>query len=184
MAGLAPPLPPNRMGGSPASGSPGSVGVSARLTLSTRAVVQTKQPLRRKPSVYRPRVHHRGARQPKRPPASCAPKAPCPRVETMCCSARFLQAGLACDPSIPNVPPTTSGGGWLRLLQARSPPPRPPLDSFRHSSSTSRLHFPASLGSAVVTRFLATPDALTPTGRLFGPPSAMNTVPVPAGLPA
>jgi hypothetical protein len=40
----------------------------------------------------------------------------------MCCSARFLQAGLACDPSIPIVPPTTNGGGWLRLLQARSPP--------------------------------------------------------------
>src|ERR1700683_2909345 len=39
-----------------------------------------------------------------------------------------------------------------------------------------RFHFPASLGSTVVTRFLATTDALTPLGRLFGPLSAMNTV--------
>ena len=41
MAGLAPPLPPNRTSGSPASGSPVS-GVSARLTISTRAMFQTK----------------------------------------------------------------------------------------------------------------------------------------------
>jgi hypothetical protein len=39
-----------------------------------------------------------------------------------------------------------------------------------------RFHFPASLGSTVITRFLATTDALTPVGRLFGPLSAMNTV--------
>ena len=36
-------------------------------------------------------------------------------------------------------------------------------------------HFPASLGSTVVTRFLATTDALTPAGRLFGPLSTVNT---------
>src|ERR1017187_5064175 len=53
MAGLAPPLPPNRTGGFPASGSPVS-GFSARLTISTRALFQTKQPLRRKPSVGPP----------------------------------------------------------------------------------------------------------------------------------
>jgi hypothetical protein len=41
MAGLAPPLPPNRTSGSPASGSPVS-GVSTRLTVSTRAMFQTK----------------------------------------------------------------------------------------------------------------------------------------------
>src|SRR5437667_11249281 len=33
----------------------------------------------------------------------------------------------------------------------------------------SRFHFPASLGSTLVRRFLATTDALTPAGRLFGP---------------
>ncbi len=53
MAELAPPLPPNRTGGSPAYGSPVS-GFSMRLTISTRAVFQTKQPVRRKPSVGPP----------------------------------------------------------------------------------------------------------------------------------
>src|SRR5437016_13348657 len=48
--GLMPPLPPNRTGGFPASGFPVS-GVSARLTIGVRAVFQTKQPSRRKPSV-------------------------------------------------------------------------------------------------------------------------------------
>src|SRR5207302_9601869 len=47
------PLPPNRTGGFPASGFPVS-GVSARLTIGTRAVFQTKQPSRRKPSVGPP----------------------------------------------------------------------------------------------------------------------------------
>jgi hypothetical protein len=32
----------------------------------------------------------------------------------------------------------------------------------------SRIHFPASLGSTVITRFLATTDALTSSGGLFG----------------
>src|SRR6266699_3719812 len=50
MAGLAPPLPPNRTGSFPASGSPVG-GFSVRLSIGTRAVFQTKQPLRRKPSV-------------------------------------------------------------------------------------------------------------------------------------
>jgi len=50
MTGLAPPLPPNRTGGFPASGSPVS-GVSVRLTIGTGAMFQTKQPLRRKPAV-------------------------------------------------------------------------------------------------------------------------------------
>ena len=49
MAQLTPPLPPNRTGGFPASGSPVS-GVSMRLTISAKAVFQTKQPSRRKPS--------------------------------------------------------------------------------------------------------------------------------------
>src|SRR5512140_1287221 len=53
MAWLAPPLPPNRTSGSLASGSPVS-GFFARLTISTRAVFQTKQPLRREPSVGPP----------------------------------------------------------------------------------------------------------------------------------
>jgi hypothetical protein len=43
-------------------------------------------------------------------------------------------------------------------------------------------HFPASLGSTLVTRFLATTDALTPAGRLFGP-LAMNTVLFPGRSP-
>ena len=50
MAWLAPPLPPNRTGGFPASGSPVS-GVSVRLTIGTRAVFQTEQPLCRKPAI-------------------------------------------------------------------------------------------------------------------------------------
>ncbi len=36
-------------------------------------------------------------------------------------------------------------------------------------SLPSRIHFPASLRSTVVTRFFATMDALTPAGRFFGP---------------
>ena len=38
----------------------------------------------------------------------------------------------------------------------------------------SRFHFPASLRSTVITRFLAPPDALTSAGRFFGPLSSMN----------
>src|SRR5947207_11378641 len=52
-AALLLPLPPNRTGGFPASGFPVS-GVSARLTISARAVFQTKQPSRREPSVGPP----------------------------------------------------------------------------------------------------------------------------------
>src|SRR3989449_9671604 len=52
-AALLLPLPPNRTGGFPASGFPVS-GVSARLTISARALFQTKQPSRRKPSVGPP----------------------------------------------------------------------------------------------------------------------------------
>src|SRR5438128_11367459 len=52
-AALPLPLPPNRTGGFPASGFPVSE-VSVRLTISARAVFQTKQPSRRKPSVGPP----------------------------------------------------------------------------------------------------------------------------------
>ena len=45
----------------------------------------------------------------------------------------------------------------------------------------SRFHFPASLRSTVVTRFAATTDALTSSGRLFGLLPGMNTVPAPGG---
>ena len=55
---------------------------------------------------------------------------------------------------------------------------------------SSRIHFPASLGSTVVTRFLATMDALTPFGRFFGPqghelrfPRRVSLIPA-LGLPA
>ena len=43
---------------------------------------------------------------------------------------------------------------------------------------SSAFHFPASLRSTVITRFVATTDALTPGGRLFGPcfGLAMNAV--------
>jgi hypothetical protein len=49
-------------------------------------------------------------------------------------------------------------------------------------SDSSRIHFPASLRSTVVTRFLATTDALTPAGRLFGPYSHERRL-SPSGLP-
>jgi len=50
--------------------------------------------------------------------------------------------------------------------------------SFRLSS----FHFPASLRSTVITRFVATTDALTPAGRFFGPAGLERRLP-PAGLP-
>jgi|SRR5580704_7515260 hypothetical protein len=60
-------------------------------------------------------------------------------------------------------------------------PPFPLSPVCFRSLVPSRFHFPASLGSAVVARFLATTDALTSPGRLFGPLPGMNTVPVPVG---
>src|SRR5437773_10582227 len=51
--GLMPPLPPKRTGGFTPSSFP-VCGVSARLTISARAVFQTKQPSRREPSVGPP----------------------------------------------------------------------------------------------------------------------------------
>ena len=48
---------------------------------------------------------------------------------------------------------------------------------------SSSFHLPASLGSTLVTRFLATTDALTPVGRFFGPGGHERRVP-PTGLPA
>ena len=59
----------------------------------------------------------------------------------------------------------------------------PPLSSIGLRRSVSlRIHFPASLGSTVVTRFVATTDALTPAGRLFGPEGHEHRL-SPAGLP-
>src|SRR6185436_6013754 len=49
-------------------------------------------------------------------------------------------------------------------------------------SGLSRIHFPASLRSTVVTRFSATTDALTPLGRFFGLHSHEHRL-TPAGLP-
>ena len=49
-------------------------------------------------------------------------------------------------------------------------------------SGSSRIHFPASLRSTVVTRFAATTDALTPAGRFFGPHGHERRL-SPAGLP-
>jgi hypothetical protein len=59
----------------------------------------------------------------------------------------------------------------------------PPLASvsFRRSD-LSRIHFPASLGSTVITRFLAATDALTPARRFFGLPSHERRL-TPTGLP-
>ena len=68
---------------------------------------------------------------------------------------------------------------WLLRLAEASPPL--PSVSFR-SSDLSRIPFPASLRSTVVTRFAATTDALTPAGRLFGPCSHEHRL-TPAGLP-
>src|SRR5947208_10346979 len=89
---LAPPLPPNRTGGFPASGFPVS-GVSARLTISARAVFQTKQPSRREPSVGPPSAV--GLAQPvagpflpfaqQRPQASPQPAVRAAQARTMTC---------------------------------------------------------------------------------------------------
>jgi hypothetical protein len=53
MALLTPPLPPNRTGGSPASGSPVS-GLSSRLNIGAGAMFQTEQAPFRKPAVGPP----------------------------------------------------------------------------------------------------------------------------------
>src|SRR5438034_7075934 len=92
-AALPLPLPPNRTGGFPASGFPVS-GVSARLTIGTRAVFQTKQPLPRKPSVGPPSAV--GLAQPvagpflpfaqQRPQASPQPAVRSAQARTMACS--------------------------------------------------------------------------------------------------
>src|SRR5665213_721991 len=57
--------------------------------------------------------------------------------------------------------------GWvLRLVESRSPGA---LSSVALASFFPfRFHFPASLGSTVVTRFIATLDALTPARRFTG----------------
>ena len=52
----------------------------------------------------------------------------------------------------------------------------------RRWSVSLRIHFPTSLRSTVVTRFIATTDALTPAGRLFGPLGHEHRL-TPAGLP-
>ena len=66
----------------------------------------------------------------------------------------------------------------LRLIEAS-----PPLSSIlRRCSVSLRIHFPTSLRSTVVTRFIATTDALTPAGRLFGPLGHEHRL-TPAGLP-
>ena len=49
-------------------------------------------------------------------------------------------------------------------------------------SGSSRIHFPASLRSTVITRFTATTDALTPAGRFFGRPGHERRL-APTGLP-
>src|SRR5437867_3883167 len=92
-AALPLPLPPNRTGGFPASGFPVS-GVSARLTISARAVFQTKQPSRRKPSVGPPSAV--GLTQPvagpllpfaqHRPQASAQPAVRAAQARAMACS--------------------------------------------------------------------------------------------------
>jgi len=65
----------------------------------------------------------------------------------------------------------------------------PPASPHRHSRwfsfpsfCPSHFHLPASLRSTVVTRFLATTDALTPTGRFFGHGGHEHRL-APAGLP-
>ena len=93
----------------------------------------------------------RCARPPRRRPADLLRPALCPRVGTIQLSARFVRAGSACVRSIPNVPPTTSGRGCLRLVEAGTAPSLPPLGFGPHGSWTSRFHLPTSLGSTGVT---------------------------------
>lgn len=66
-------------------------------------------------------------------------------------SARFVRAALAFARSIPNVPPTTSGRGWRRLVETGAAPSLSPSTELSHASWSLRLHFPASLGSTGVT---------------------------------
>ncbi len=81
-------------------------------------------------------------------------------------------------PSRRTVPPTTIGRGLLRLAEAF--PPLAPV--VLRWSGSSRIHLPASLRSTVITRFIATTDALTPAGRLFGRYRHEHRL-TPAGLP-
>src|SRR3990172_851091 len=68
---------------------------------------------------------------------------------------------------------------WLlRLLWALPPLPSVGFRPF----DLSRIHFPASLRSTVVTRFAATTDALTTAGRFFGPLGHERRL-SPTGLP-
>src|SRR3990172_11068647 len=68
---------------------------------------------------------------------------------------------------------------WLlRLLWALPPLPSVWFRPF----DLSRIHFPASLRSTVVTRFAATTDALPTAGRFFGPLGRERRL-SPAGLP-
>ena len=61
--------------------------------------------------------------------------------------------------------------------------PLPPVQLLGHSSSALRFHFPASLGSTLVTRFLATMDALTPAEPVLRATAAMNAVLSPGRSP-
>ena len=91
--------------------------------------------------------------------------------------ARTRRAASTWPLSRPHVPPTTTdlaARELLRLVEA-SPPLSPGSFCDLRRSGSLAIHFPASLGSTVVTRFPATTDALTPARRLFGPFPAMNT---------
>src|SRR5207244_2018417 len=97
-------------------------------------------------------------------------------AQTSWLSARFVRAVLASAPSRQYILyPRPSPVDVFGLFRWRCCP------HFRRSVCPVichgfwRFHLPASLGSARVRRFLATMNALTPLGRLFGR-FAMNTV--------
>ena len=85
-------------------------------------------------------------------------------------SARFARAASACGRSRPNVPPTPSGRGLSPACLGWLPQPLSPVGLafvIRHGRSASTFLRP--LAPRALPRFLATTDALTPAGRLFGP---------------
>ena len=140
IAWLAPPLPPNRTGGFPASGFPVS-GVSARLTISTRAVFQTKQPLRRKPSIG--------------PSYGCR-------------LALFEPGQHAFGPDRVFYPRPSfvDVSGLLRLVCPSHSRQSNCLVISHGLYASTFLH---PLAPRALPRFSATTDALTPTRRLLGP---------------
>ena len=144
--GLTSPLPPNWTGGFPAFSFPVS-GFSARLTISTRAVFQTTQPLCRKPSVGpSPAV---GFAQPVArsllPLAQHRPQAtPQPPVRTVQARAVAFPDSVPLPPSgraPPGFPAAVSRSSWAWVSKPGAPPCKRPR---RRTSAAFRLQKRAS----------------------------------------